>query len=72
MASELGCISRGTRDSDTEESRPELLGAILDGAPDPVVAIDRAGRLRYANPACHASFGTDPARLLGRHVSELM
>lgn len=62
---------RSRRRSDADSSRPQLLGAILDGAPDPVVAIDCERRLRYANPACLALFGTDPASVLGRHVSEL-
>lgn len=73
LASQPDRIARSrTRRADTDLGRTDLLGAILDGAPDPVVAIDSGGRLRYANPACHALFGTDPAELLGRHVSELM
>jgi len=53
--------------------REELLEAILDGAPDPVVAIGcDDGRVRYANPACEAHFGTTSAEVIGRRVSELM
>jgi PAS domain S-box-containing protein len=53
--------------------REQLLGAILDGAPDPVVAIGcDDGRIRYANPACEEHFGAASAGVIGRHFSELM
>ena len=46
--------------------------AILDGAPDPVVAIDCRGRVQYTNPACAKLLGTASAEVIGRHVSDLL
>lgn len=77
---------RGTRDAesgervrlgeqsgtDTRKRRLEFLGAILDGAPDPVVAIDRRGRVQYANPACAKLLDTASSEVIGRHVSALL
>jgi PAS domain S-box-containing protein len=54
------------------DSRQRLLGAILDAAPDPVVAIDCEGRLHYANPACATLFGAASTRALGRRVSDVI
>jgi PAS domain S-box-containing protein len=56
---------------DANLRRSEMLGAILDAAPDPVVAIDRAGRVRYANPACEAIFGAVLAEIVERDLAEL-
>lgn len=60
-----------THARDANERRNAFLGAILDAAPDPVVAIDCAGSVRYANPACEALLGTSPAEVVGRELSEL-
>jgi len=49
-----------------------LLTALLDAAPDPVVAIDCERRVRYANPACAALFGTTLADIVGREIAELV
>jgi PAS domain S-box-containing protein len=45
---------------------------ILDGAPDPVAAIDPEGRVQYANPACTKLLGTADAEGIGRHFSALL
>jgi PAS domain S-box-containing protein len=50
----------------------ELSSAILDAAPDPVVAIDCQRRVRYANPACATLLRTTSAEVIGRHVSALV
>jgi len=47
-----------------------MLGAILDGAPDPVVVVDGEQRLLYANPACDTLFGTAASAAVGRRISE--
>jgi PAS domain S-box-containing protein len=60
-----------TRADDAQVRRNELLGAILDAAPDPVIAIDRARRVRYANPACEALLGVAPADVVGRDLAQL-
>jgi len=58
--------------ADADARRDALLRAILDAAPDPVVAIDEAKRLRYANRACEMLFGARSADVFGRHLSELI
>lgn len=57
---------------DADAPHGALLATILDAAPDPVVAIDCTRRVRYANPACAALFGTTLAYMVGRHVTELV
>ena len=65
--------SRGRkRGGDAKRRRVELSNAILDAAPDPVVAIDCDGRVRYANPACGTLFDCASADVIGQHVSELI
>jgi PAS domain S-box-containing protein len=56
----------------TKRQRIELSEALLDAAPDPVVAIDCAGRVRYVNPACVALFARASAEVIGHHLSEIM
>ena len=60
------------RGDDAEWRRLELSEAILDAAPDPVVAIDCEGHVRYVNPACGALFGRASGEVIGHHLSELM
>jgi len=60
------------RGSDAERRRLELSEAILDAAPDPVVAIDSDGRVRYVNPACTALFGCASSDVIGQHVAGLI
>ena len=60
------------RASDADLRRSEMLGAILDAAPDPVVAIDRGRRVRYANPACEAAFGERSAEIVERDLAEIV
>ena len=60
------------RAGDIRRRRVELSNAILDDAPDPVVAIDSDGRVRYCNPACGALLGCASADVIGQHVSELI
>src|SRR4030095_3187579 len=56
---------------DANLRRSEMLGAILDAAPDPVAPSDGAGRVRYANPACEAIFGAVLAEIVERDLAEL-
>lgn len=59
------------RPGDTElRSRIESLTAALDPSPEPIAVLDRAGRLRYANPACAALFGEPTELLLGRAIAD--
>ena len=46
------------------------LAVVFDGSPEPVAVIDRAGRLRYANPPCVALFGAQAEELLGRPLAD--
>lgn len=54
---------------DADERRNAFLGAILDAAPDPVVAIDLAGTVRYANAACATLLGASAAEVVGRELA---
>jgi len=72
LSAELDRSSNARRGADAQKSRLELLGAMLDGAPDPVVAIDRQGCVRYANPACAKLLDTASAEGIGRHVAALL
>jgi PAS domain S-box-containing protein len=63
---------RGRSRYDARKRRLEFLGVILDGAPDPVAAIDPEGRVQYANPACAKLLGTTSAEGIARHVSALL
>lgn len=58
------------REDDAKKRSDLQLGAILDGAPDPVVVIDRDGCLLYANPACESFLGAASVEIVGRHVCE--
>jgi PAS domain S-box-containing protein len=62
----------GKRSRDARQRREEHSNAILDAAPDPAVAIDSDGRVRYVNPACAALFGCASADVIGQHVSGLI
>lgn len=65
--------SRETRRGpDARKRRLEALGAVLDGAPDPVVAIDCQGRIHYANPACTSQLDAAAVERIGRHVFALL
>ena len=71
-SAELDGSSEARSRADVRKRRLEFLGAILDGAPDPVVAIDCRGRVQYTNPACTKLLGTASAEVIGRHVSDLL
>jgi len=60
------------RGGDAERRRLELSDAILDASPDPIVAIDCDGRVRYINHACGALFGCTSSDVIGQHVRELI
>jgi PAS domain S-box-containing protein len=48
------------------------LHALLDAAPDAVIAVDAAGRIVYANARVAATFGIDGDELLGQPVERLL
>jgi PAS domain S-box-containing protein len=60
------------RRGDAERRRLELSDAILDATPDPVVAIDCDGRVRYVNAACSSLFGCTSSDVIGQHVIALI
>ena len=60
------------RVEDARLRRLELSDAILDAAPDPIVAIDCEGRVRYVNAACGRLFERASAEVIGHHLSELI
>lgn len=47
-------------------------GALLDHAPDGIVAVDRSGRIRLANLQAHHLFGYAPGTLVGESVDILL
>ena len=57
----------------SEPPRPErdTLAAILDNAPDGVIALDRYGFISYANPVLKTLLGRNPAALLQQPVALL-
>src|SRR5262249_44464627 len=63
--------TESVRAADAQLRRNELFGAILAAAPDPVIAIDRSRRVRYANPACEELLGVTPAEVVGRDLAQL-
>lgn len=62
------------RNSSNTEPRPsvDFLGAILDNAPDAVIALDRCGFVTYANPALEPLLGISPSDIQDRPVAELL
>ncbi len=62
----------GKRAGNAKRRRADLSNAILDAAPDPVVAVDCDGRVRYVNPACGALFGCASEDVIGQHFSALI
>ena len=62
----------GKHPGNAKRRRVDLSNAILDAAPDPVVAIDCDGSVRYVNAACGALFGCAPADVIGQHFSALI
>jgi PAS domain S-box-containing protein len=51
---------------------PRLVRVLLDAAPIPVVAVDREGRVTYANPRTTVSLGWDTGELVGRPVETFL
>ena len=45
---------------------------VLDASPHPVIAVDGRGRIAYASPRVHESFGWAPTELIGQPVEELL
>lgn len=52
--------------------RSRLVGfaEAFDPAPEPVIVLDREGRIRFANRCCATLFGRPPAGLLGRTLAD--
>lgn len=51
---------------------PELVGSVLDSAPDAMVIADASGAIIFANRQVTALFGYGPEELAGRNVESLM
>ena len=45
---------------------------VLDASPDPVLAVDRRGRIVYASPRVQEAFGWSPEDLLGEPIERLV
>ncbi len=46
--------------------------AVLAALPDPVIVVDRTGRIRLANPAAEEFFGSSAAALVGSALADLV
>jgi two-component system nitrogen regulation sensor histidine kinase GlnL len=57
---------RGTADAEPEASL--ILGAL----PDPVIVIDRPGRIRFVNPAAEHFLGSSAAALCGSEIADYL
>ncbi len=53
-------------------SDAERLHSVLEASPNVVIAIDRSGRVTYANAALRSTFGFEPAELVGQSVEVLL
>jgi two-component system, sensor histidine kinase len=51
---------------------PELVGSVLDSAPDAMILIDSQGLILFANRQVEALFGHEPAQIVGRKVELLL
>jgi protein-histidine pros-kinase len=50
----------------------ERFRGLLDSAPDPILGVDRAGQIVFANPQTEKVFGYTPAELLGASIEVLV
>jgi two-component system, NtrC family, nitrogen regulation sensor histidine kinase GlnL len=51
---------------------PALPGALLAALPNAVIALDRGGTVRFANPAAEQFFGTGAATLVGNQLADFL
>jgi len=68
-------MSDGAVRPEQERAAPPLAAAalaVLEASPNAVVAVDRRGRVVYANPKVEATFGWTPAELVGERVERLV
>lgn len=52
--------------------RPELLGNVLESAPDAIVIVDAAGRIVFASRQVTSLFGYSPEEVIGQVIESLM
>ncbi len=64
-----GTLNDISQHTAAEEMR---MRAILDATPTAMLAADKSGRVRYANPACCRSFNVDDGALSGRSLEQLI
>ncbi|HYO44316.1 MAG TPA: PAS domain S-box protein, partial [Candidatus Limnocylindrales bacterium] len=60
------------RSDGSDETAPAGHLAVLDAAPNAIVAVDTRGRIVYANPQVSRTFGWTVAELLGQPVEVLL
>lgn len=54
------------------EQASALLGAVFASAPDGIMTVDEAGRIRLTNTRAETLFGYEPGELIGRSVDDLL
>lgn len=75
MRSALGVADGGGADEplgDDFRLAVECLKTVLDGSPEPVLAVDRERRIRYANPAVESALGWHRQQLVGAPISSFV
>jgi len=55
-----------------DDRNAQTLAAILDNAPEAVLAVDERGFITYANPIVQRLVGQPPARLVGQPIAQLL
>jgi PAS domain S-box-containing protein len=61
-------LGRALEAASGARERLTLLAAAVEGSAETILISDTAGRILYANPAAHDTFGYDPSELTGQNV----
>jgi len=67
----LGSVRRGREARQPQEAAPDT-AALLAALPNAVVALDRAGTVRFVNPAAEQFFAISAAALLGHNLADFL
>src|SRR6185436_700858 len=67
-----GMGDRGKAVAERRKASAAHVRSILDNTPDPVVALDAGGRVRFWNPRAEETFGWSRENALGRELGDLV
>jgi len=65
-------MSRGTPSDQSDPPGDDFCASFLEGCTDPVLSVDAAGVVAYANPAAERTLGYDAESLVGRRLGSLI